>query len=387
MDKICVVGMGYVGLPLAVEFAKHVPVIGFEINEEKVKLFLQGKDPTHEVGDDIVKSTSIEFTSNEKRISEADFIIIAVPTPIDENNKPDLKYVKSASEIVGRNMKKGSIVVYESTVYPGCTEEDCLPILEKESGLKLGEFGLGYSPERINPGDKEHRVDTIVKVVSGSDEETLDKVAKTYSLVIKAGVHKAPTIKVAESAKVIENIQRDLNIALMNELSIIFEKMDINTKDVIDAAATKWNFHKYTPGLVGGHCISVDPYYLTYKSEQIGYTPQIILAGRKINDNMHEEFVKRIEKKYGNLKDKKILVLGLTFKPNVPDFRNSRVKHLIDSLISKGAVVFGHDPYLTDDVKSYFDCKYVDDTEGDYDIRIIGTAHKEYENKKGERIY
>jgi nucleotide sugar dehydrogenase len=251
---ICIVGMGYVGLPLAIEFAKHVKVIGYEINEEKVQLMKNGIDPTHEVGDDAVKNTTIEFTSNPKKINEADFIIVAVPTPINENNIPDLKYVISASETVAKNMKKNSIIVYESTVYPGCTEEDCLPVLEKNSGLKLGEFGLGYSPERINPGDKIHRVDTIVKVVSGNNEEVLDKVAKVYSLIIKAGVHKASSIKVAEAAKVIENVQRDLNIALMNELSIIFEKMNINTHDVIEAAGTKWNFHKYTPGLVGGHC-------------------------------------------------------------------------------------------------------------------------------------
>ncbi len=258
MTKICVVGLGYVGLPLAVEFAKNTEVVGFEINEDKVTQLKQGKDPTFEVGDKVVKNTTMQFTSDPKKIGEADFIIIAVPTPIDRDNKPDLTYVKSASEIVGKNMKKGSIIVYESTVYPGCTEEVCLPILEKESGLKLGDFGLGYSPERINPGDKEHRVDTIVKVVSGNNKEILDKIASVYETVIKIGVHKAPSIKVAEAAKVIENVQRDLNIALMNELSIIFEKMDINTKDVIDAAATKWNFHKYTPGLVGGHCLHKD---------------------------------------------------------------------------------------------------------------------------------
>ena len=844
-DKLCVVGLGYVGLPLAIEFAKKFDVIGFEINEDKVKQFLEGKDPTHEVGDEAVRNTSVKFTSNPKDISKANFIIVAVPTPIDENNIPNLKYVKSASEIVGKNMSKESIVVFESTVYPGVTEEVCLPILEKESGMKLGEFGLGYSPERINPGDKEHRVDTIVKIVSGHDEKTLDKVAEVYSSIIKAGVHKAPSIKVAEAAKVIENIQRDLNIALMNELSIIFEKMDINTKEVIEAASTKWNFHKYTPGLVGGHCfkenqlffvkvdgefdivdaktlfklsgknveilsfnvdtresgfrkcvdfskreysnlislrtstnqiltvtddhpviiwedgfkvkharditirdklvintklpslktkdridlishlpkelinktrvkpiskqfkdykdkinfkkntakkasnsyignymslkdylllekkkampikrdeiylvsgrgpsfnqikavinldgnfarligyylsegcvtkdkstrvrwtfsgdenylvkdlyscidemglkhslykskndnaqtvkvssnifgflienilkcgkdsydakapfdifysknrvemlkgiirgdggvslylgkrkykkngkkyehedtscevnffsiskelfhqtvmllqdygvtcsfdlkrsllyihghknllkmkdmflgdkkrkieryfknknkfiksskydikkgflivdlkeiskeetdyvysfevdktqtlitdfgiiahncIGVDPYYLTYKAEQLGYKPEVILAGRKINDGMHKEFVKRIEKKYGDLKNKRILVLGLAFKPNVPDFRNSRIKHLIDVLNKKGAIVYGHDPYLTEDAKNLFSCKYVDKTTGDYDIIIIGTDHKEYKSQKGERIH
>lgn len=387
MVKICVVGLGYVGLPLAVEFAKHTEVIGYEINEEKVKLFLDGIDPTHEVGDEVVKNTSIQFTSDPSKISEADFIIVAVPTPIDENNKPDLKYVISASEIVGKNMSKNSIVVYESTVYPGVTEEECLPILEQYSGFSLGEFGLGYSPERINPGDKEHRVDTIVKVVSGNNKEVLDKIAKTYELIIKTGVYRAPSIKVAEAAKVIENIQRDLNIALMNELSIIFEKMNINTHDVIEAASTKWNFHKYTPGAVGGHCIGIDPYYLTYKAQQLGYNPEVILAGRKMNDTMHNQIVylaeKALKKEGKELTGSRVLIMGLTFKENVPDYRNSRAKQLIQVLSERGAQVFGYDPYLTKKIiEEAFNCNYVDKIEGNYDCVILFSPHNKFNEKR-----
>jgi UDP-N-acetyl-D-glucosamine/UDP-N-acetyl-D-galactosamine dehydrogenase len=387
-DKICVVGMGYVGLPLAIEFAKKCKVVGFDVVEDKIEKLKQGIDPTHEVGDEEVKKSSMEFTCDEKKINECDFIIVAVPTPIDENNVPDLKYVKSASEIVGKNMKKGAIVVYESTVYPGCTEDDCLPLLEKYSGLKLGEFGLGYSPERINPGDKEHRVDTIVKVVSGNNKEVLEKVAEVYSLIIKAGVHKASSIKVAESAKVIENVQRDLNIALMNELSIIFEKMNINTNEVIEAAATKWNFHKYTPGLVGGHCISIDPYYLTFKAQKLGYKPEVILAGRRINDNMHKQVAYLVEKSIEDINNKKILIMGLTFKENVPDYRNSRAKQLIETLKEKGALVYGYDPYLDKKIiENEFKAKFVEGINEKYDAIVLFSPHelfeKDYDKIKG----
>ncbi|MBN1778802.1 MAG: nucleotide sugar dehydrogenase [Candidatus Buchananbacteria bacterium] len=346
--KICVVGLGYVGLPLAVEFSKvtDIKVVGFDISEEKISKLNKGIDPTREVGDEEIKKTDIEFTADSKKISEANFIIVAVPTPIyEETKKPDLSLVESASKIVGRNLKAGSTVVYESTVYPGVTEEICLPILEKESGLKNGvDFKIGYSPERVNPGDKQHTIDKIIKVVSGQDQDTLEKVASVYGLVCKAGVHRAPNIKTAEAAKVIENIQRDLNIALMNELALIFEKLDINTQEVIEAAGTKWNFHKYLPGLVGGHCIGVDPYYLTYRAQQLGYEPKVILAGRNLNDAMAGFVAKKV---LNNLEDSapRILVMGLTFKENVNDFRNSKVKDVITNLKSAGATVFATDPF------------------------------------------
>ena len=282
-EKIALVGLGYVGMPIAVAFAKKVDVIGFDLNAKKIELYKSGVDPTNEVGDEVIANTALDFTADEARLKEAKFHIVAVPTPVNSDHTPDLTPVEGASRIVGRNLTKGSIVVYESTVYPGVTEDICVPILEKESGLKCGvDFKVGYSPERINPGDKVHRLETIVKIVSGMDEETLDTVAKVYELVVEAGVHRAATIKVAEAAKVIENSQRDINIAFMNELSIIFNKMGIDTKSVLEAAGTKWNFLKFYPGLVGGHCIGVDPYYLTYKAEELGYHSQIILSGRRI---------------------------------------------------------------------------------------------------------
>jgi len=285
--KLCIVGLGYVGLPLAVELSKHYTVIGFDIDKKKVDLLKKGVDPTHEVGDETVKRAKINYTNDAKLIKEAQFIIIAVPTPVDKANVPDLQAVKSASEITGKNLSKGAIVVYESTVYPGVTEDICVPLLEQNSGLKCGkDFKIGYSPERINPGDKEHTIDKVIKVVSGMDKESLDVIATVYGKAAKAGVHRATSIRVAEAAKVIENIQRDLNIALMNELSLIFARMGIDTKEVLEAAGTKWNFLKFTPGLVGGHCIGVDPYYLTHKAQELGYHPQVILAGRQINDHM-----------------------------------------------------------------------------------------------------
>lgn len=336
-EKISLIGLGYVGMPIAVAFARKVDVIGFDVNKEKIELYKGGIDPTKEVGNRAIKNTTVDFTSDKTRLKEAKFHIIAVPTPINSDHTPDLKPLESASHTLGRNLTKGSIVVYESTVYPGVTEDICVPILEKESGLKYGvDFKVGYSPERINPGDKEHRFETIVKVVSGMDEESLDIIAKLYELVVDAGVHRAESIKVAEAAKVIENSQRDINIAFMNELSIIFNKMGIDTKAVLEAAGTKWNFLNFFPGLVGGHCIGVDPYYLTYKAEQLGYHSQIILSGRRINDDMGryvvENLVKELIKADVPVKDAKVAILGFTFKENCPDTRNTRVIDIVNEL-------------------------------------------------------
>ena len=336
-DKISIIGLGYVGMPIAVAFARKIDVIGFDISKEKIELYKKGIDPTKEVGNEIIKNTTVDFTFDESRIRNAKFHIVAVPTPVNSDHTPDLKPVESASKTVGRNLTKGSIVVYESTVYPGVTEEICVPILERESGLKCGiDFKVGYSPERINPGDKIHRLETIVKIVSGMDEESLDIIAKVYELVVDAGVYRAQSIKVAEAAKVIENSQRDINIAFMNELSIIFNKLNIDTKAVLDAASTKWNFLKFTPGLVGGHCIGVDPYYLTYKAEQVGYHSQIILSGRKINDDMGkyvvENLIKQLIKADISVKNAKVAILGFTFKENCPDTRNTRVIDIYNEL-------------------------------------------------------
>ncbi|OGY46993.1 MAG: UDP-N-acetyl-D-galactosamine dehydrogenase [Candidatus Buchananbacteria bacterium RIFCSPHIGHO2_01_FULL_47_11b] len=349
--KICVVGLGYVGLPLAVEFAKTkvAPVIGFDINQEKIALLRSGIDPTHEVGDEAVKQAKIEYTDDPTAIKKANFIIVAVPTPITDDNQPDLSLVESASQLVGENILAGTTIVFESTVYPGVTEEICVPIIQRASGLVTGrDFKVGYSPERVNPGDREHTINRIIKVVSGQDAETLDLVAATYQLVCQAGVHRAPSIKTAEAAKVIENIQRDLNIALMNELSQIFSRLGIDTKAVLDAASTKWNFHRYHPGLVGGHCIGVDPYYLTFKAQQLGYEPKVILAGRGINDSMARTVAKQVISALSEPKQSRVLVLGLTFKENVNDYRNSKAKDVIDELRSAGVEVIASDP-LADD--------------------------------------
>lgn len=348
-EKISLVGLGYVGMPIAVAFAKKAEVIGFDISTEKVELYKKGIDPTKEVGDDVIKDTTVEFTADENKLKEAKFHIVAVPTPVNADHTPDLRPVESASITVGRNLTKGSIVVFESTVYPGVTEEICIPILEKESGMKCGEdFKVGYSPERINPGDKVHRLETIVKVVSGIDEESLDVIAKVYELVVDAGVHRAESIKVAEAAKVIENSQRDINIAFMNELSIIFNKMGIDTKAVLKAAGTKWNFLNFSPGLVGGHCIGVDPYYLTYKAEQLGYHSQIILSGRRINDDMGkyvvENLIKNLIKADVPVKDAKVAILGFTFKENCPDTRNTRVIDIVNELREYGITPMIADP-------------------------------------------
>jgi len=355
---VAVVGLGYVGLPLAAALARHLPVIGFDINAKRVAELQQGTDRNGETLGGDLKNPNLTFTADGKNLRQAKYIIVCVPTPVDQANVPDLSPVVGASEIVGDNLSKGAIVVYESTVYPGVTELVALPVLEKRSGLKLGDFKIGYSPERINPGDHEHSVDKIVKVVSGCDAETLAEVGALYSLVAKSVFH-APNIMTAEAAKVIENIQRDLNIALMNELSLIFDRIGINTDDVLAAAGTKWNFHKYHPGLVGGHCIGVDPYYLTYRAQELGYHPQVILAGRRVNDAMPihvgEHIIKGISAVGKPLRGATVLILGLTFKENVPDIRNSKVHDTITYLQSFGITVRGCDPILdAPTVKKYF---------------------------------
>jgi UDP-N-acetyl-D-galactosamine dehydrogenase len=352
-EKISVIGLGYVGMPIAVAFAEKVDVIGYDISPEKVDLYKSGIDPTNEVGDEVISQTTIQFTNDETRIKDAKFHIVAVPTPVRSDHTPDLTPLESASRTVGRNLTKGSIVVFESTVYPGVTEDICVPILEKESGLECGiDFKVGYSPERINPGDKVHRLETIVKVVSGMDNQSLEVISKVYELVVDAGIHKAESIKVAEAAKVIENSQRDINIAFMNELSIIFNKMNIDTNAVLKAAGTKWNFINFNPGLVGGHCIGVDPYYLTYKAEQLGYHSQIILAGRRINDNMGkyvvENTIKKLIESSIPVKNAKVAILGFTFKENCPDIRNTRVIDIVNELCEYGVEPIIHDPEMDD---------------------------------------
>jgi len=350
MTTIAVVGLGYVGLPLAVEFGKKFDTIGYDLSEAKIANYKNYCDPTGEVSTEALKAaTRLEVTTDPSQLSRADFIVVAVPTPVDAAHIPDFSPLVGASTTVGKYMKKGAIVVYESTVYPGATEEVCIPLLEKHSGLKWKEdFHVGYSPERVNPGDKERTITKIVKVVSGDDGPTLDRVAEIYGSVITAGVHRASSIKVAEAAKVIENTQRDLNIALMNELAIIFDKIGIDTLEVLQAAGTKWNFLPFRPGLVGGHCIGVDPYYLTHKAEMLGYHPQVILAGRRINDGMAawvaQQTVKKMINNGGTVKGAKVIVLGLTFKENCPDLRNSKVADLIRELQSFGCEVSVHDP-------------------------------------------
>ncbi|TFW22764.1 nucleotide sugar dehydrogenase [Massilia arenosa] len=347
---VAVVGLGYVGLPLAVEFGKKRPTIGFDLSQPKVDSYKQFIDPTGEVStEDLKASSQLKVTTDPAALAEAHYIVVAVPTPVDIAHNPDFSPLIGASKSVGRHMKPGTIVVYESTVYPGATEEVCVPILEQESGLKWKkDFHVGFSPERINPGDKEHTLTTILKIVSGDDEQTLEEVADLYGSIIKAGVHKASSVKVAEAAKVIENTQRDLNIALMNELAIIFDKIGIDTLEVLEAAGTKWNFLPFRPGLVGGHCIGVDPYYLTHKAEMIGYHPQVILAGRRINDGMAkfvaEKTVKQIIAAGFNVKGAKVNVIGLTFKENCPDLRNSKVADIIAELKTYGIQVHVHDP-------------------------------------------
>jgi UDP-N-acetyl-D-galactosamine dehydrogenase len=392
-EKISLIGLGYVGMPIAVAFSKKVDVIGFDINKTKIDLYKSGIDPTKEVGNETIKNTTVEFTSHEAKLREAKFHIVAVPTPVNKDRTPNLTLIKSASRTLARNLTKGSIVVYESTVYPGVTEDICIPVLEKESGLKCGvDFKVGYSPERINPGDKVHRLENIVKIVSGMDEETLDIVAKVYELVVEAGVYKAESIKVAEAAKLIENSQRDINIAFMNELSIIFNKLGIDTKAVLEAAGTKWNFLEFTPGLVGGHCIGVDPYYLTYKAEQTGYHSQIILVGRKINDDMGkyvaESVVKNMIKADKQIKGSTVVIFGVTFKENCPDVRNTKVVDVISELKEYGIKIKVVDPVADrEDLWESYGIKLHDIEEiKDIDAAVFAVPHKELQSMKLEDI-
>jgi len=383
--KISLIGLGYVGMPIAVAFAKKAEVIGFDVNKEKVALYKKGIDPTKEVGNEVIAKTTVDFTFEAERLQEASFHIVAVPTPVKSDHTPDLFPLEAASKTLGTQLKKGDIVVYESTVYPGVTEDICVPILEKESGLKAGvDFKVGYSPERINPGDKVHRLETITKVVSGQDEESLDTIAKVYELVVDAGVYKAESIKVAEAAKVIENSQRDINIAFMNELSIIFNRLNIDTKAVLEAAGTKWNFLKFSPGLVGGHCIGVDPYYLTYKAEQVGYHSRIILSGRQINDDMGKYVVENVIKKLINadvmIRQARIGILGFTFKENTPDTRNTRVIDIVEELREYSITPLVVDPVAdgSEVEEEYgFSLNSLDELK-DMDALIVAVGHDEY---------
>lgn len=384
-EKLSLVGLGYVGMPIAIAFAKKIKVVGYDLNSHKIELYKAGVDPTREVGNEGVKASTVEFTSDETKLREAKFHIVAVPTPVNDDLTPDLTPVKGASEILGRNLTKGSVVVFESTVYPGVTEDVCVPILERESGLKCGvDFKIGYSPERINPGDKVHRLETIKKIVSGMDEETLDCVAKMYELVVEAGVHRAETIKVAEAAKVIENSQRDINIAFMNELSIIFNRMGIDTLSVLRAAGTKWNFLPFRPGLVGGHCIGVDPYYLTYKAEMMGYHSQVILSGRRINDDMGkycaENCVKKLIAADKAVRGAKVAILGFTFKENCPDTRNTKVIDIVKELREYGIEPAIADPTAdVEEAKKLYGVEFVDmSTIKGMDVVILAVAHTEF---------
>ena len=392
-EKLSLVGLGYVGMPIAVAFARKIKVVGFDLNEKKIALYKSGIDPTNEVGNDVIRNTAVEFTADPAKLRNAKFHIVAVPTPVNDDHTPDLTPVEGASRILGQNLTKGSVVVFESTVYPGVTEDICVPILEQESGLKCGvDFKIGYSPERINPGDKVHRLETIVKIVSGMDQETLDTVAKVYELVVEAGVYRAQSIKVAEAAKVIENSQRDINIAFMNELSIIFNKMGIDTKSVLEAAGTKWNFLKFYPGLVGGHCIGVDPYYLTYKAEELGYHSQIILSGRRINDDMGkyvaESMVKNLIKADIPVKGAKVAILGFTFKENCPDTRNTKVIDIYKELGEYGITPIVVDPAAdADEAKRLYGITFETmDAVKDMDAVIVAVAHTQFLDLKKSEI-
>lgn len=391
IKNIVVVGLGYVGLPLAISFSKVINVIGFDYNSKKINLYKKGIDVTNEVGNEELSKTKMQFTDNPEEIKKGDFVIVAVPTPVDSHNKPDLTPVVGATTFVGKNLKKGAIVVYESTVYPGVTEDVCVPILEKESGMKCGiDFKIGYSPERINPGDKVHRFETITKIVSGMDKETLDIIADVYATVVKAGVYKASSIKVAEAAKVIENSQRDINIAFVNELSMIFNKIGIDTNEVLDAAGSKWNFLNFRPGLVGGHCIGVDPYYLTYKAEELDYRPEVILSGRRINDNMGkyiaENIVKELIKEDIPVKNAKVLIKGVTFKENVPDIRNSKVIDIIKELKNYSVNVMMEDIYANpEEFEKEYKLK-LDKNVKEVDAIVFAVAHNEYKNMTIEDI-
>ncbi len=392
-EKISLVGLGYVGMPIAVAFAKKVKVVGFDLNKHKIELYKKGIDPTKEVGDGEIKNSTVEFTCDEKDLQTAKFHIVAVPTPINPDKTPDLFPVEGASQIVGRNLTKGSIVVYESTVFPGVTEDICIPILEKESGLKCGvDFKVGYSPERINPGDKVHRLENITKIVSGMDEESLDTIAKVYEIVVEAGAYRASSIMVAEAAKVVENSQRDINIAFMNELALVFDKMGIDTKEVVEAMNTKWNSLKFYPGLVGGHCIGVDPYYFIYQAERLGYHSQIIAAGRKINDSMGkfvaESTIKQIIKANKKVKEAKVCIFGFTFKENCPDTRNSKVVDIIEELNEYGISPMIIDPAADkDEAKREYglDINDISDAK-DIDVLILAVSHTQFANMTLEQI-
>lgn len=389
-NRIAVLGLGYVGLPLALEFAKKYSVIGFDVNKERIELMRQNIDPSQELDKEAFNNCDIEFTAEEKDLQRAHFFIVTVPTPIENHNIPDLSPLLSATKTIAAVLKKGDYVVYESTVYPGATEEDCVPILEELSGLKFGEdFKVGFSPERINPGDKENSLVNVLKIVSGNDEEALDTIAEIYGSIIKKGIYRTSSIKVAEAAKIIENTQRDINIALVNELSMLFAKMGINTNEVLDAAATKWNFHKVTPGLVGGHCIGVDPYYLTYKASQLNFHTQLISAGRTINDGMATYVANAIVKKMNNtgkiLKHSRVLVMGATFKENVSDVRNSKIFDVIKELQSFSIEVDVIDPYAdAKQVLDYYNCTLSAEPSGTYDVIVVATKHREYENLSEE---
>ena len=383
---MAVIGLGYVGLPIALEFARKISVIGFDVKSDRIEMMKKGIDPSNELGDEDFKGCDILFTSEMEGLKEASFYIVAVPTPIDLHNKPDLAPLLSATETVGKVLSEGDYVVYESTVYPGCTEEDCIPLLCRISGLKyMEQFKVGFSPERINPGDREHTLTQITKVSSGCDEESAEEIAKTYELVIEAGVHRASSIKVAEAAKIIENAQRDINIAFMNELSMIFNKMEINTYEVLEAAGTKWNFLNFYPGLVGGHCIGVDPYYLTYKSMKFGHHAQIINAGRGINDSMGAYVARQVTLKLSsnvpNLKDCRVLVMGTTFKENVSDIRNSKVADVIAELKEFGVTVDVVDPHASpDEIREEYDFELSDSIQGPYHCIVVAVNHDEYVN-------
>jgi UDP-N-acetyl-D-galactosamine dehydrogenase len=393
MYKLAIIGLGYVGLPLAVEFGKKYQTIGFDINKNRIEELKKGYDRTLEVNkEELKEAKQLSFTTSIEKLKEATIYIVTVPTPVDLYKKPDLKPILSASKTVGKVLKKGDIVVYESTVYPGCTEEDCVPILEKESGLKFNEdFFCGYSPERINPGDKEHTISKIKKVVSGSTPKIAQELNVLYSSIITAGTHLASSIKVAEASKVIENAQRDLNIAFVNELALIFDKMDIDTLEVLEAAGTKWNFLPFKPGLVGGHCIGVDPYYLTYKAESLGYHPEVILAGRRINDTMGifvaAKVVKLMIQRSSSVKGSRILVLGITFKENCPDIRNSRVIDVIKEFQDFGANVEVHDPWANkEEVKHEYNLDLIKELSGQYDAIVLAVSHKEFDSLDFENL-
>ena len=391
--KLGVIGLGYVGLPIALEFAKKISVIGFDINPKRIEMMRNGQDPSKEVGPEEFKGRDIVFTNDLNVLKQARFFIVAVPTPVDKFNVPDLKPILGASTTIGKIVKKGDYVIYESTVYPGCTEEDCLPVIEKMSNLKMGvDFKMGYSPERINPGDKKNTLRTVVKIVSGSDAESLDEIAKTYELVVDAGVHRATTIKVAEAAKIVENTQRDLNIALMNELSMIFDRMGINTYDVLEAAGTKWNFLKFSPGLVGGHCIGVDPYYLTHKAEALGYDAKVIAASRFINDNMARnvarKVIQHVLRNTPDVYNARVLVKGVTFKEDVSDIRNSKIIDTVKEIQSFNIKVDVVDPFAEpDEVKEEYGLALASADGRDYDAIIIATAHEPYRNLTPADLY